>query len=202
MPITTIISDLGGVLLLRDPAWKEDLEWEAQLELKRGALFQALFQPQRDTAALLGEISEQEIFRLASVALGLEPDQLSGFKQAFWAQYQLNKELATFFTHLRPLIHIAFLSNAWSGARGAFNHLCRLDTLADLQIFSYEEGRLKPDERLYLLALERLSIKAEDALFIDDRLENIQAAQKLGIHTHLFRENNQTILAIQRILNL
>ena len=47
----------------------------------------------------------------------------------------------------------------------------------------------KPDRNIYLTALSLAQIKPEEAIYIDDRLVFIQAAQQLGIntihHTHL-----------------
>jgi FMN phosphatase YigB (HAD superfamily) len=38
----------------------------------------------------------------------------------------------------------------------------------------------KPDPAIYLHALEELGTRAEETLFLDDKLVNIQAAQALG----------------------
>ena len=46
---------------------------------------------------------------------------------------------------------------------------------------SYEMGTKKPQRQYFVKALEMFQIKAENAIFIDDILENIEAARKLGI---------------------
>ena len=48
---------------------------------------------------------------------------------------------------------------------------------------SYQMGYTKPDERIFQRLLEDASILPEETLFVDDGLNNIQAAQKLGMHT-------------------
>lgn len=48
MPITAILSDLFGVLLLRDPAWSGAEQWEVRLGLSRGMLAQTLFNNEMD----------------------------------------------------------------------------------------------------------------------------------------------------------
>lgn len=50
------------------------------------------------------------------------------------------------------------------------------------------ERLVKPDPAIYRLALDRFGLEAEVTLFIDDRDENIAAAQALGIRGHLFRD--------------
>lgn len=48
-------------------------------------------------------------------------------------------------------------------------------------IVSGDVGLIKPDPAIYHLTLERLGCKAEDGLFIDDSLTNVNAALALGI---------------------
>lgn len=48
-------------------------------------------------------------------------------------------------------------------------------------VFSYEEKCLKPDEKIYKILLERYKIHPADALFLDDRAENVEAAKRLGM---------------------
>jgi putative hydrolase of the HAD superfamily len=43
-------------------------------------------------------------------------------------------------------------------------------------------GLRKPDPAIHRLALDVLQIRAEETVFIDDRLENVQGAASLGIH--------------------
>ncbi len=48
-------------------------------------------------------------------------------------------------------------------------------------VVSGEEGMVKPDPRLYDLAIRRFGIKPEATVFIDDRLDNIKAANAKGL---------------------
>lgn len=54
-------------------------------------------------------------------------------------------------------------------------------------LVSGEENTRKPFDEIYNLTLERFQIKAENAIFIDDNLRNIEAANKLGIHGIQFK---------------
>ncbi|MBA7702582.1 hypothetical protein ES703_111351 [subsurface metagenome] len=60
--------------------------------------------------------------------------------------------------------------------------------LADGVISSHEVGCRKPDRVIYQLALGRADIPAEQALFIDDKPENVAAARELGIHAHQYTD--------------
>lgn len=49
-------------------------------------------------------------------------------------------------------------------------------------IFSYQEKIVKPDKKMFTRLLEKYKIKAHECVFIDDKLENVQAAQSLGFY--------------------
>ncbi|GAA5830488.1 hypothetical protein JCM11251_002488 [Rhodosporidiobolus azoricus] len=67
------------------------------------------------------------------------------------------------------------------GSKGAGNDLLR--GLFDEYVESCVEGMRKPDPRFFQLALERVGVKAEEAVFLDDIGHNLAAAAKLGIKT-------------------
>ena len=64
-------------------------------------------------------------------------------------------------------------------------------------ILSYEIGAVKPDKEAYEKLLSITGYRAEDHLFIDDRIENISAASELGIEVILFK----SVLRLKRELS-
>ena len=53
----------------------------------------------------------------------------------------------------------------------------------DGKIISGRDFLIKPDPAIYELAISRFDLVPEETLFIDDRLDNIEAAQKLNFKT-------------------
>jgi 2-haloacid dehalogenase len=53
-------------------------------------------------------------------------------------------------------------------------------------LVSGEVKLLKPDPAIYYLALDRFGLKPAEALFIDDRLINVEGALAVGMKAHLF----------------
>ncbi len=53
--------------------------------------------------------------------------------------------------------------------------------LFDGRLISAPEKMAKPEERIYRLALERFGLNAAETLFVDDRAENTEAAERVGI---------------------
>lgn len=60
-------------------------------------------------------------------------------------------------------------------------------TLFERLFFSYELGLIKPNPHAFNRVLEELKIQADEAYFIDDKKENVEGAQGLGIETYLFQ---------------
>ena len=52
--------------------------------------------------------------------------------------------------------------------------------------FSSELGCTKPERRIYEHAVEGLAIAPEEALFLDDRHENVAGAREAGLHSELY----------------
>ena len=59
------------------------------------------------------------------------------------------------------------------------------DRFADI-VVSGDEKLIKPDPAIYALALKRFGLAAGEGLFVDDRLENIEAARANGFAGHHF----------------
>ena len=61
----------------------------------------------------------------------------------------------------------------------------------DGRVVSGEEKMRKPHPEFYQVLLDRFDVRAEEALFIDDSVRNIQAAKKIGIKTIHFTSPEQ-----------
>ncbi len=55
-----------------------------------------------------------------------------------------------------------------------------LPYIDDVLVSSHEK-LTKPDEAIYLRLLEKFDLKAEETVFIDDRLANVEGAKRVGI---------------------
>ncbi len=71
--------------------------------------------------------------------------------------------------------------------------------LMDGYVLSYREHLIKPDPAVFRLLLDRYQIKAEEAVFIDDTLVNIEAAAAFGIHGVHFRSFEQAKEELSRL---
>lgn len=105
---------------------------------------------------------------------------------------------------LRANVHLdlSVLHLCWQLARrglivGALSnviadHAVELEAMGAYQPFnplvlSCREGIRKPDRAIYKLALKRAGVRPRQVLFIDDLEENLVAAKRAGMCTHLYR---------------
>jgi len=66
-----------------------------------------------------------------------------------------------------------------------YPHFEKVFTFSDLidgKIVSGDVKLIKPDSKIYTALLEKYNLKPDESIFLDDREENIDAANKLGIH--------------------
>jgi HAD superfamily hydrolase (TIGR01509 family) len=76
---------------------------------------------------------------------------------------------------------LAVLSNSPPGLSNWLREWDLLDFF-DFVFCSGDEGIVKPDPAVYLKTLKRLGVKPDEAVFIDDTAEHVEAAQTLGLH--------------------
>ena len=58
-------------------------------------------------------------------------------------------------------------------------------------ILSFQDKLVKPMPEIYHLILDRYNLRAEECVFLDDTLENVEAAEKLGISGIHFKNQAQ-----------
>jgi FMN phosphatase YigB (HAD superfamily) len=60
----------------------------------------------------------------------------------------------------------------------------------DAVVLSFEVEAAKPDPAIYRIALERLGVRAEEAVFVDDQAAYCDGAVAVGMSTFLIRRDD------------
>jgi len=199
MTITAVIFDLGGVLVrTEDRRPRERLA--SRLSLTFAALNDLFFNSESARLAMQGKLTAQDHEGIIRSRLGLSQSEFAVVLADFWGGDALDTGLVDYLRSLRPEYQTALLSNAWDDLRQILsNHLNILDAFDEV-IISAEVGVAKPDPRIYQIALERLKVEPQEAVFVDDFVENIEAARQLGFHAIHFRDPDQTLQEINSLL--
>jgi len=69
----------------------------------------------------------------------------------------------------------------------------------DQIIFSCDIGLRKPDPKSYQIALERLHCDPNECVFVDDKMRNTDAAEKLGMKGIVFEEPSKLVEELARL---
>lgn len=72
----------------------------------------------------------------------------------------------------------------------ALSHLPGIDRLGP-RIISGEVGYAKPDPEVFRILLDRLGLQPADIVFIDDNIDNAEAAAAMGFDVIVFKDANQ-----------
>jgi len=195
--IDAFVFDLGNVLYLFD------LEIAMEYLKKEGCSINLLNQLQLKgilTKYELGKISTEEFYETAKGVIKLNAD-FETFHQIFCGIFHENTDtvpLARRLAAIRPVyilsntnrMHAEFLSERYpilSEARG--------------RVYSFEEGVMKPEKRIFEIAIHRFNLDPRATLYIDDIKENTDAAATLGFKTlHYPIKNGRPVLRLQEEL--
>jgi putative hydrolase of the HAD superfamily len=184
--IRALIFDYGGVLMrTADPTPRRELE--RRFGLPQGGAGEVVFGSPRWDDVQLGRISNAEFWADLGQRLGLSDEEQAGFRRAFWAGDRLDQEMVTLIRHLRQAGYLtALLSNAPADLRPFLDRQGIADAF-DVLVTSGCEGLMKPDPAIFELALARLDVAAQEAVFVDDFRVNVDPARQLGLHATRFR---------------
>ncbi len=203
MSLKAIIFDFGGVLYkLPDRAWIR--RWQKLLNLKdEGALMALMSSPNESELmrdVLTGKVPEEEMWTGLAKRFHIRPELLERIRRTSMSKGRLNRELADYLSSLRGRFTTAILSNAGTSSRAMFSDVYGLDKISDVMIISAEEGVAKPDQRIYQVAVDRLEVEPQEALFLDDLSENVESARAFGMHVVQYENNQQAIAEVERMI--
>jgi glucose-1-phosphatase len=200
MTIRAIIFDMGGVIVrTEDPTPRAQLA-ESISGLSFDQLESLIFDGPSALQATLGQIKAEQHWQIVLTALHLPAEKIPTIQNAFWGGDQVDYELVDFIRSLRKQYRVALLSNAWSDIRQILEQEWQVADAFDELIISAEVGLAKPDPRIYQHALQRLHVRPDETVFIDDFPENVAGALAEGLHAIQFRNPDQMRTDLAQIL--
>ncbi len=214
MAIRAVVFDIGGVLEVAPDGGEPTsgfpamiAVWEARLGLTPGELGARISElgarlRSEGKDGALGTCTEEEWVAELRHATDMDQARAEAFMRDHWDMYlgAPNTELIAYFAALRPRYHTALLSNSFVGARREERERYHFEAIADLIVYSHEEGIAKPDPRIFARTCERLGVQPAETAFLDDSAGHIAAARELGMHAILFRDTAQAIADLDACL--
>jgi len=200
MSIRAVIFDFGGVLV-RMVDDRPRLELAKQLGVPLSHLDDLVFNSETAKQAGRGEITVAEHWKAVGQALGIAPGGMPAFLEKYWSADDVNWPLLEFIRNLHPRYKVGLLSNAWDDLRQTMHQRWNIDGLFDVLVISAEVKLGKPDPRIFHLAVERLEVQPAEAVFVDDILENVEAARREGLFAIQYVELQQAMDELNRLLS-
>jgi epoxide hydrolase-like predicted phosphatase len=199
--IRAVIFDFGGVLVrMVDDNPRQQLASQLGVTLSR--LDELVFSSQSAQQASRGEITVDMHWEEVRKALHIEPETMPAFLEQYWSADDVNWELLEYIRKLKPAYKIGLLSNAWDNLRQTMHERWHIDGLFDVLVISAEVNMVKPDPRIFHLALERIGCLPTESIYIDDMEENVMAARREGLIAIHHRDTSSTISALEQYLTV
>ena len=197
--IRAVIFDYSGVLayLPDDSAYKQLAD---RYGVRLRTFRRLLFGGNSFRLALLGEISAEHHWSTTARLLRIPPMDVPEFIEAIWQMDELDEELLALIGCLRKRFKVGLLSNAASDLRQVLAARPGIVGSFDDLVISSEVGLVKPDVRIFELAVQRLGVSPEEVLLVDDLEQNIVGAQRAGLQVLHYRNSQQSLAVLKELL--
>ena len=189
--IKTIFFDIGGVLIdihpertyqyLSDSAdvevsmVKESFPWDAHDQYERGIMNnEDWFITYKESLPQPCCLKRSDFWNAWKLLLGEEKNTVNVL-EALNKQYSIWLLSNTNPKHIQDEIEKRYL----------------FPSLVNGAVYSFDVGVRKPEKEIYEIAMQRANANPQECLFIDDLLENIQAAKQIGIEGIHFISSEQ-----------
>ena len=203
VPFSNVAFDLGGVLLHLN--YQDAVRQALPLcDPRRAAGTERFF----GLVARDPSMAEYESGHLSTREFFERFVTMTGYRGSF---DQFCETWQNIFTENEPMIafarEVALTRNTfiWSNA-GELHVPWAYERFPSLRFFKGDAvscylGAVKPNRVFYQRALEKLALRPEQVLFIDDRPENVEAAREMGIVTVAYTHPAETIAAVRALLD-
>ena len=189
--ITTIVFDIGGVLLDIHPektyqyisdstdieieVVKNRFPWDAHDQYERGIMNnEDWFITYKESLPQPCCLKRSDFWNAWKLLLGEEKNTVN-ILEALNKQYSIWLLSNTNPKHIQDEIEKRYL----------------FPSLVNGAVYSFDVGVRKPEKEIYEIAMQRANANPQECLFIDDLLENIQAAKQIGIEGIHFISSEQ-----------
>ncbi len=192
--IKAIIFDIGGVIFDESSSPQyEDIAQELNISLD-------IFISVKDkhlALAKINKISIDELMNRISRELNLNKDHLLKIWTSKYKKRKINKNMINLVKNLKKRYKVIVLSNT-NELHAKINYERGLYSIFDKVFLSNELKMAKPDKKIFQYVLKSLKLKPEECVFIDDKEDNVNVANELGINGIVFIDYNNLLINLQK----
>lgn len=190
--IKNVVLDMGKVLLSFDPYMILNKVCENEAEKK--LIFQNLFESEEWIMGDRGEITNEQRYDLVKKRI---PESMHEKLKECVMHWDIFMEpiagAKEFISQCKEQgMKVYVLSNACNKFFEYFPKHYNMDVFDGIMVSS-KVRLIKPDVRIYELLCNTYGLTPQECLFIDDKLENVEAARKVGLHAFLFEGDYELV---------
>ena len=181
-----MVFDCGQVLVHFEPAYMVSLYVSDPVDarLLEEVVFDRLYWNELDA----GTITNEETMAAVKARL---PERLWEVAGTIFYNWIYNipeiEGMRELIEHIKETYHVStYLLSNISHYFADHAHEIPILQVIDHCVYSARCGLVKPDVRIYEYLCDTYGLIPDETLFIDDRADNVEAAQKIGIHGYIF----------------
>jgi len=207
-PLTTIVSDFGGVL--STPLWPAFAAVQEHFGIPPDALGAAMAGAGRELGVSLleelecGRMAEADFLSVLGARMEADlgrPVAMREFPDRYWAALHPNAELIAHLADLRSAgYRMGLLTNNVREWEPRWRAMLPVDELFDAVVDSAFVGLRKPDPAIYALTCERLGVPPSECVLLDDVERNCDGARAFGMEAVRFLDTAQAIGELDALL--
>jgi len=200
MSMRAVFFDFGGVIM-RTEYQSPRQQLAERFNMDYDEIDKVVFGTESARRASIGEVSEEAHWMEVLKRFKLPASEMQAFTDAFFGGDVIDRNLVETIRSLRNKFHLGLISNAWSGLR-AFLTTEKIIDVFDTVIISAEVGVVKPEAKIFNIALEQAKVRASEAVFVDDAVANIEGCEKVGMQGVLFKDPQGALGQLNQILKI
>lgn len=199
MSIRAIYFDHGGVIS-RTEYQVPRQHLAERLNMEYEDIVRIVFDSPSGRQATVGAITAAQHWDTVLKRLRLPRTEMQAVRDEFFGGDVLDHELIDTLRDLRSNYFVGLISNAWDDLR-EYIVAHKYDDAFEHMVISAEVGVAKPDAKIFQIALEQAGVNPDEAVFVDDFIENVQGCQELGMQGIHFRGPEQAMDELKQILS-
>ena len=196
--IKAVFFDLGGVIV-RTEYQSPRQHLAERLDMEYEDIVKIVFESPSSRRASVGEISAEEHWAEVTKRVRRPAAETESIRAEFFAGDVVDYELLEFIRALRPDYYVGLISNAWPDLREYITSQKFADAF-DTMVISAEVGVMKPEARIYQIALEQAGVSPHEAVFVDDFYDNIEGCEKVGMQGIHFQDPESALQELKTLL--
>jgi HAD superfamily hydrolase (TIGR01549 family) len=122
------------------------------------------------------------------------------WRETFYGSSVIDYEILKFIKELKQNFKTALLSNVRRGGLDIWFKPGFLDKYFDVTVGSGDIGFAKPEATAYEITADKLGVRLEECVMVDDRLELCEGAKAVGMKTIMYKDLKQLKKELDLIL--